>query len=766
MTLQTQGPLLAYKVVVLFSFMLEGVLMRTSMRPTGSFLRCAVFVAALAAFAVPAVFAGDTAGQQVANLDNWRAGLSQAESGDFSKAAETIKQIPGDNDLVARVRTWLDEYQAAEGKRKTLDKDDYERYVRYAKERVERKEYTLALDQALRAADVASHRDELLKSDWMVKLVNDSLEEAAQLREKGEWRKAWHIYADLGALYDREPRYQKLESEVLTHLRLDAMFDEKSHWEEEIEHVQWRDAENALELIGLAYVEEPDFKKITERGLEQLLLMAESKTARKEFEGLANDHNRHDFEARIKANLEQVRAEPAIDRSECVRRFRRAVRRINEETVRLPEELIVSELMRGALEPLDEFTTVIWPSDTDDFDKHTRGDFVGVGISIIKNRAGEIEVVTPLEDTPAFYSGVQAGDIITHVDGAELKDVSLNKVVDTITGPMDTRVTLSIRRADKVLEFPLTRTKVKIQSVKGWKREKDSHWDHWLDKDAGIAYVRLTNFAKNTYEDLANSLSELRPNGMKGLVLDLRWNPGGLLDSAWQVSSLFLNRGDVVVSTKGRNHGDDQRLPVSSDGAFSDLPIVILVNESSASASEIVSGAIRDNHRGTVIGERTFGKFSVQNLIPLSSSEAKLKITTARYYLPSGASLHREVESETWGVDPDVPIRLGRWEGFNAWQLRREADLLGPPKPVEEKDADAADAEDADEDGEETADASDEPKLPPLEQPDENNRPKADPQVDTALLLLRMKLLAEKYPTLATALGQAPDKSEKETAKR
>ncbi|MEK7730367.1 MAG: S41 family peptidase, partial [Planctomycetota bacterium] len=207
--------------------------------------------------------------------------------------------------------------------------------------------------------------------------------------------------------------------------------------------------------------------------------------------------------------------------------------------------------------------------------------------------------------------------------------------------------------------------------------------------------------------------------------------------------------------------------------------------------SEIVSGAIRDNHRGTVIGERTFGKFSVQNLIPLSSSNAKLKITTSRYYLPSGVSLHREPTSEKWGVEPEIPIRLARWERYNAFQLRRDADLLGPPKPAtkvsdaekpvdlskidpltgeeggpetkRDAEIDAAKADTSNDGAAKNADGktadADAPKadeLPPLEQPDENNRPKEDPQVDTALLFMRVKLLGILHPTLADAERPVP----------
>jgi len=727
----------------------------------------------------------------------WQKTLNEVARGDFSDAAKDSHQIP-DGGLVSQVQTWLDKYMEKQKARADLDKVDFEKYVTYAKQRVERKEFAMALDKAMLAADVAPNKEDLLHADWMQKLVNDSLKKAEEFRSQSKWREAWHIYADLSLLYEREPRYQKLEHEVLTHLRLESMFgDEKSNWKERIEKVQWKDAEAALECIGLYYVEPPDFKAITEHGLEQLLILADSPAAQKTFDGLKNKDDREDFVNRIKANLEQVKSASSLDRRTCVERFRRAVQVINRETAKLPEELVVSELMRGALEPLDDFTTMIWPKETEEFDKHTRGDFIGVGISIIKNKMSEIEVVTPLEDTPAFRHGVQAGDIITKVDGVDIKDYSLNKVVDTITGVAGTPVTLTIRRNDKEIEFPLVRERVKIQSVKGWERKPDGTWNHWIDEQNRIGYIRVTNFQRNTVEDLTNVMSDLESKGLKGLVLDLRWNPGGLLDSAYQMSSLFLKRGENVVSTKGRNASEDQRLDVTSNGPYSSVPMVVLVNESSASASEIVSGALRDNHRATVIGERTFGKFSVQNLIPLTSSQAKLKITTARYYIPSGVSLHREPTSEKWGVEPEITQKLVRWESINAFQLRRDADLLGPPKPEAEakkdkddevvdlstidpitgetikkkddkdsgKSAEASKKEDGKDaeknadggkkddakgvDGEKVADGED--KLPELKQPDENNRPKEDPQVDTALLVMRMKLLGLNNPTLAAA---------------
>lgn len=747
--------------------------------------QCAGRMFAVAAFVCTALVVGHPASGsdsvQVKPLSQdelWRRSVNLVEKGDFRTATDYLQQIPGGEPVTDRVRQWLNEYSAEQTKRRELNRRDFEKYVRYAKERIERKEYRYALDWVLMANDCVEDREALHKSDWLQSLVNDALAKADEYRSKADWRKAWHIYSALAVIYDHEPRYQELEAEIETLLRLDIVFDGKIDWKERLDHVRWADAEDALEHIELWYVEPPNFKAITESGLRQLLLLAESKSAQKTFEGLGNEFDRKDFEGRVRERLEQVRAEPTLSRRDCVSIFHRVVKKINEQTVRLPEELIISELMRGAMDPLDEFTTIIWPQAAEEFDKHTRGDFIGVGISIIKNRADEVEVVTPLEDTPAYQAGIQSGDIITQVDGQSLAGYSLNKVVDTITGPRDTTVTLTVRRGGADVDYTLQRKTVKIQSVKGVNRSESERWNHWLDKDLGVGYIRVANFQRNTVEDVKNVLSELEAGGLRGLVLDLRGNPGGLLDTAYQISSLFLEKEDNVVSTRGRNRSENQDFDAYTNGPWSDLPITILVDEGSASASEIVAGAVRDNEHGVVVGETTFGKFSVQNLIPLRRSRAKLKLTTARYYLPSGVSLHRSPESEKWGVEPDISVPLVQKERINLYKMRRESERIGPKKAETDEDgeemaaidlnadeppADAKPSEPADADtkadagtddsaDDRTADADDaEEKLPPIEQPDENDRPMQDVQLDTALLLMRVKLLAESHPTLAHA---------------
>ena len=711
--------------------------------------------------------------------DAWQRTVELVTEGKFEAAASTVRRVSGADPLVGRVDEWLAEYEQRQAERAQLDQEDLEKYTRYAQRRIEREEYREALDWAWSASDVAPDQEAFLAQPWVQELEKAALAKVQAARAEGDWEKTLELVARLSRLEERNLRYRDLQREAVNHLRLEAMFDgeENYDWREHLKGVRWSDAEDALRYLNIYYVEPPDFQELAASGLEQILLLTESKTAREEFPRLGDELDRTDFVNRVKYHLDRLRDMDKVDQNEVVDTFRRVVKTINPQTVDLPEELVVSELMYGTFDPLDAPTTIFWPKDSEEFQKHTDGQFIGVGISIIKNIANEIEVVSPLDDTPAYRAGIQAGDIVVGVNDQDVKGLSLTKVVDIITGPVDSDVTLTVRRGSKNLEFSLKRARVKIQSVKGYVRDDDERWNHWIDPDNRIGYVAIADFQKNTPGDVLRTVQRMQSEGLRGLIIDLRGNPGGLLTAAYDIAARFLHAGDEVVSTRGRVRAEDQRLRVPVNGEFTDIPVVVLVDGGSASASEIVAGALRDNGRGIVVGERTFGKFSVQNLIPLNrASGASLKVTTARYYLPSGVSLHRDDDAVTWGVEPDIPVKLVRAERVNVYRVRRDRDRLGPPAPKEVDDegneikpSEADDAEtdeagdgaapqaeaggDKADDGKADADAqeTEAEKLPPLDEPDENNRPKVDPQMQTALLVMRVMLLGERFPTLADA---------------
>ncbi len=352
---------------------------------------------------------------------------------------------------------------------------------------------------------------------------------------------------------------------------------------------------------------------------------------------------------------------------------------------------------------LDPYTTYIDPDQKKKLDQEIVGQFTGIGIQIRKDVAtDQLLVVTPIKGSPAYKAGIQAGDLITSVtrevdsDGNPIdppeviptKGLPLNKAVTKIIGKANTPVKLTIKREgqDKPLDFNLTRGYVEVESVLGYKRTAKDDWDYMIDPENKIGYIRLTSFARNSYNDILRVMDDLTKRGIKGFILDLRFNPGGLLDSAVRISDLYIDDG-VIVSIRprvGREHAFSGR----SRGSLLDFPMVCLVNGYSASGSEIVSAALQDHKRALVIGERSYGKGSVQNIQPFEGGE--LKLTTATFWRPSKKNLNKSSttgkEEDEWGVVPDKIIKLSSKDRFDLEEHLSDAMVIRPKgKPAPAK---------------------------------------------------------------------------------
>jgi carboxyl-terminal processing protease len=356
---------------------------------------------------------------------------------------------------------------------------------------------------------------------------------------------------------------------------------------------------------------------------------------------------------------------------------------------RFVEDPNFDEIQRAAIEAMvealgDRYSEFIPAADIAEFDKQTRGSYVGIGAEVRMDNCWLI-IASPLEDSPAFKAGVMAEDRVTAIDGVSTCDLSLNECIARLTGEPGTPVTITVDRGGETLDITITRQKIDTPTVKGV-HYTDDGWDFWIDSEQKIAYVRLTQFTVASTRDLTDTLRSLSEKGMNGLVLDLRFNPGGLLGAAIEIADLFLNEG-TIVSTKGRNY-PEQRATARRPGTLPDFPMVVLVNRNSASASEIVAGALADNNRAVILGERSFGKGSVQEVIPLPSGAGQLKLTEKYYYLPSGRSLHRKEGATTWGVDPSpgfyVPMTDDEWREMT--RLRRESEIIRTGQNAEEQD--------------------------------------------------------------------------------
>ncbi len=299
----------------------------------------------------------------------------------------------------------------------------------------------------------------------------------------------------------------------------------------------------------------------------------------------------------------------------------------------------------GMVRTLDPFSQFMEPDAHKEMKTETEGEFGGLGIRIAV-RDGWLVVMTPLPETPAYRLGILPGDKIVRIEGESTQGITVMDAVKKLRGKPKTKVTITILREgeQEPKDYVVTREVIKIQSVK------------FEMKSDGIGYLRLAEFIEPSVSDITKALKELKTQGMTSLVLDLRNNPGGLLTSAVDVSKLFLGGNKLIVYTQGRS-SPRQEFKADATAPFSDLPLVLLVNHGSASASEIVSGAVQDHKRGLIIGSQTFGKGSVQSIIALDDGSA-LRLTTAKYYTPSGRTIHRDEKSKTGGITPDILVEI------------------------------------------------------------------------------------------------------------
>jgi carboxyl-terminal processing protease len=345
--------------------------------------------------------------------------------------------------------------------------------------------------------------------------------------------------------------------------------------------------------------------------------------------------------------------------------------RVRADYVEKPDDAkLVEQAINGMLNGLDPHSSYMDPKSFKDMQVQTRGEFGGLGIEVTMED-GLVKVVTPIDETPAAKAGILANDIITALDGEQVQGLTLNQAVEKMRGPVNTKIKLTIMRKgqDKPIEVAITRDIIRVRSVRS-RTEGDD-----------VGFIRISQFNEQTSEGLKKAITDIttqiQKDKLKGYVLDLRNNPGGLLDQAISVSDAFLERGEIV-STRGRNAEETQRYSARAGDLTNGKSIIVLVNGGSASASEIVAGALQDHKRATVLGTRSFGKGSVQTIIPLGNNNGALRLTTARYYTPSGKSIQAK------GIVPEIEVLQDVPEDLKARSdTKGEASLRGHLKTQE-----------------------------------------------------------------------------------
>lgn len=346
---------------------------------------------------------------------------------------------------------------------------------------------------------------------------------------------------------------------------------------------------------------------------------------------------------------------------------------------------LIEAAIRGVLEKLDPYSDYIGPDDVDEFRLSVDNEFAGIGVQVEMER-GRLKVVSPLAGTPAQAAGICAGDFIVQIGDKPSKGLTLDDAIGLLKGEAGTEVVLTVLRPanGEQKKITITRANIVLQTIRGFQKGEDGSWEYFFEPETGLAYIHISAFCRDTSADLRKALEGLREKGIHGLVLDLRFNPGGLLDSAVEVADLFVEEGRIV-STSGRNH-PDQTWDATKPGTFTGFPIAILVNRYSASGSEIVAACLQDHDRGVVIGERTWGKGSVQNVIELEEGKSVLKLTTAAYCRPSGKNIHRfpdSTEEDDWGVLPDEGYKVEQTDADVAqiYLQQRHRDIFPAKQP-------------------------------------------------------------------------------------
>jgi carboxyl-terminal processing protease len=409
--------------------------------------------------------------------------------------------------------------------------------------------------------------------------------------------------------------------------------------------------------------------------------------------------------------------------------------RIRADYVEEPDDAqLIESAINGMLSSLDPHSSYLNAKDFQDMQVQTRGEFYGLGIEVtMENEL--IKVISPIDDTPAAKAGILAGDVISHLDGEQVQGLTLREAVEKMRGPANSSIVLTVLREgeDEPLKIKVVRDVIRVQSVKSR-----------VEEDVG--YIRIASFSEQTMEGLEKAIDTIEAavpaEKLRGFVLDLRGNPGGLLDQSVSVSDAFLERGEIV-STRGRHADDVQRFSARVGDLVDGKPLIVLINGGSASASEIVAGALQDHRRATVVGTRSFGKGSVQTIIPIARNGA-VRLTTARYYTPSGRSIQAK------GIDPDIEVlpelpeelRDSASEATNEASLRGH--LLGDEEQADEEGADVP-----------AGDAATTPDEEETEKPSGAlssyvpEDPKLDKQLNYALDLLRGVQVNAAFPASA-----------------
>ena len=581
-----------------------------------------------------------------------------------------------------------------------------------------------ALESVVRLQLLKDNNEKLFADDRVDRVLRDAANAAAEAERKGDWLVASELYFRLETVYDEAGTHKDDVDRLGDRLTMIRMYAPERLWElrnnrrlqEGLDalppynpygddyHAKLRGVTStavrtaiqraAQQHVGRETRDNPDGVTMNDLligGLDAVRTMATTTDLGSAFPGLGNASRRNSFISRIDERKATIRGWNREASAFDLRRVIDSLLVDAEETVGIMPEAILHEFGNGAMGELDTYSAFIWPDELARFRRSTDGEFTGVGIQIQLDETQNIKVVTPLEGTPAQRAGVRSDDVIKKINGISAVGLELNQAVEIITGPANTSVEITVERTDpetdRVSEvtFNLTRQRIDLPSVTGWEKtgSGDQDWNWFIDPQAGIGYLRLTGFTADSTRDFDRAIQAMKAQGLNGLVFDLRYNPGGLLDQAVAIASRFVPDGLIVktVDANGVPQEQQNAQRIRDNRDLSGMPVVILINEGSASASEIVAGAVQagaklGKNKSIVLGQRSFGKGSVQNVFLLPGGESGMKLTTHFYRVDSPRVIHKMPGSTEWGVDPDLEVDMLSTQQQAALLLRRDSDVL------------------------------------------------------------------------------------------
>ena len=643
---------------------------------------------------------------------------SEIYEGDFASARGLVSKNSNSNiTAVNELANVISQYETTQQKRHTALETAYkEKLAEFEKFKAEKNVDDLsdvndivdALSITNSACEFAGDKQKakLLSDKVVQEVIQKAIDKAAEFEVEGKWIEAYtNCYVWLMAIDRDNEGYSDYADQLLDKAAIAASFEDSpcETREERFRGIEKEMFIKTIVFLDLYYVNVIDYNQMATKAIERCKLLGEVIGVSARFNNPDSQDSKADnsdsepftppdrtelatWSAALDALLDEVKLAAkdsiGVDKRKFIVIFEKVLR-LNELTVDLPQPILIAQFSEAALSSLDPYTVIIWPKQVQDFEKMMTNEFTGIGIEISKPK-GLLTVASLLPDTPAYKSGLDAGDVIQAVDGIKTKDMTLSCAVHKITGPKGTKVTLTIKRPgeENTKDITIVRDRIVVGTIRGWQRTNTGKWRYMVDEENKIGYVRLTSFAAESAGSLEKVLLKLESQGLRGLILDLRSNSGGLLDSAVAVVDKFIEQGLIVKRQPGFG-----RMPIYEDATrrntHPNYPLVILVNSGSASASEIVAGALADKKykRAVLVGTRTHGKGSVQGITSYPGKGAQLKYTMAHYHLPSDQRVEsreamKKLGRDDWGVGPNVEVDLKSNEIKEMIQMQRDNDVL------------------------------------------------------------------------------------------